>query len=266
MTILTAAEAQVALNLAGPSDMQLGLIEMLLPQIDAAIARVIQYDPTFQADVVEWYPSVELMSAGAFEGVWDTNRNNAYFQTFARANILHLRRIPVRAVSEVKVDWIGGHGQKPNTFGDNTIWTVGSQWYQDLIAAGNNATGHLFSIAGWPREPGSVKVTYSAGYSPDELRGRATVGAVDGAVPLDASPIFKAALLTLVKSFKTFVANANQARVGMAAGPLSSERLGAYSYTIDSTLISRMSGMQISVPPEALEDLQPFIHYGQIAL
>jgi hypothetical protein len=263
--ILTAAEARVALGLTTIVDLDRALIEMLLPKIDAAIASEIKYDPQYK-QYVEWYPRMELMNVAGQEGVWDTSGKTAFFGTINRASTLQLAALPVRKIDEVRVDYIGGFGQKANSFTDDKVWALGTQWWQDLTAQGKNETGHVFSIGGWPREPGSVKVTYWAGYSEDELLGRASQGPNNGDVAINASGIKNAAMLTMVKAFKTVKAHGLQGRAGMAAGPITSERLQDYQYSTSEGLISAVAGMQISVPSEAKQNLAPFVHFGLVNL
>jgi len=95
------------------------------------------------------------------------------------------------AVSEVRVDINGGYGQVPNSFGDDTILVLGVNYLVDaengilrmylmpqlgwwLFPQGNQLGPTIYwgglSRSGvvpayWPRIPGSVKVTYTNGYS-----------------------------------------------------------------------------------------------------
>ncbi len=262
MTILTEAEARTALNLtASISDLDRAIIQELLPQIDGAIQKVLFYDPQYK-QVQEWHPRANLENLGTSLSVWDANPKYAYEVSLNRSTVLQLGTLPVRAITEVKVDYVGGFGQKPSTFGSDRIWTPGIQYFVDLIAQGQCATGHLYALTGWPREPGSVKVTYMGGYLPEELSGRATSGPHDGDVAINASGIKKAASLTLIKAFKVIKANAKSALAGITGGPIISERLGAYNYALSEQLLRQMAGMVISVPAEAMDDLQPFVNWG----
>lgn len=261
--ILTTAEARVACGFTSSiTDLHRALFEIMLPMIDGAVEQVLHYNPTY-ATVSEWYP---LNSRGASPGigVWQTNGQRAYLESSQLGEVLQLRRLPVRSISEIRVDTNGGFGQKAGTFGDATIWAAGTQYFQELLSQGYNATGHVFSETGWPSEPGTIKVTYRGGYSDAELAGRATQGPQTGDTALNASQIKKAALLTLVKLFKTAVAHAKQNLAGVVAGPLASESLGSYSYSTHSAIVSALVGMKASVPAEALDDLGPFINYGYV--
>jgi hypothetical protein len=264
--ILTAAECRIALGLTGTiSDLDRGLIEMLLPLVNGAIindpTHGLMYDPEERSARVEFYPRLDAAVQSANDGSWDTNLagTKAFFQPHGRNEILQLKHLPVREINEIKVDFQGGFGQIADTFGNDTAWTAGEDYYQDIDDDSNlNLTGHVFSRTGWPVGPGSIKVTYKSGYTENELRGRATTA--------NASGIFHAALLTLVKAFRTIKANAKQNRVGFAAGPLASERMGDYSYSIDSSAAKAMTGMEVSVPSEAGALLASFRHYGLMVL
>ena len=165
----------------------------------------------------------------------------------------------MRLINEIKVDFSGGFGQITDTFGNSTILTSGDDFYQDYEdSSGLNLTGHVFSRTGWPVGPGSIKVTYKSGYTADELRGRADT--------INASGIWQAALLTLMKSFKTMKAAGRQGQAGFVSGLVTSERLGDYAYSTSGDSASAMVGMMVSVPPEAGALLSSFRHFGLMVL
>jgi hypothetical protein len=104
---------------------------------------------------------------------------------------LNLKRWPVASVAEVKFDWSGGYGQIPGTFGANTILTQGTGYILDaargilqlmtrymngdwfsrgyLLPAVSGFYGRglvaSYIPAQWGQIQGSVKVTYTAGYT-----------------------------------------------------------------------------------------------------
>jgi hypothetical protein len=262
--ILTAAEARIALGLhSSITDQDRSLIEMLLPLAQGIVVNDprggLHYSPE-QEDYVKFYPRAEN-AVGGFGGVvWDTNQagTKAYATSLGRNLYLQLADLPVRSISEIRVDYEGGFGQIADTFGDSTIQVAGDDYYQELSGPGLNMTGHVISRVGWPVEPGTVKVSYTAGYSALELAGRAGNG-------VDASPIKHATLLTLIKAFRTIKANQKQALAGFTAGPITSEHLGDYSYSAGSSA-AMLTGLEVSMPPEAALLLQPFRHYGIMML
>lgn len=104
---------------------------------------------------------------------------------------LNLKRWPVTAITEVKHDLAGGYGQITGTFGTSTVLTLGTNYIVDYakgiltilqpntsydwFARGYNSPtlpsrygmGLVANYvpASWGQVPGSVKVTYSAGYT-----------------------------------------------------------------------------------------------------
>ncbi len=151
---------------------------------------------------------------------------------------LILLQWPVTAVTAVYVDPVGYGGQGTDPFPASTLWTEGQQFILNSDASGSKSTkGILTAIAGdgtsatplncwnfgdnylpygnklaasrrpyWPVGQKNIKVVYVAGYSP---------------VPADLN--FAAASLV-----------ASMVRNQPLGGPLTSESLGSYSYTMAS--------------------------------
>jgi hypothetical protein len=270
--ILTAAECKLALGLTGAiNSVELSLIESFLPKVNAAITKKLRYNPEYRVlSNGEYYPTLDLMQ-GSGEGAWEVAGGRAHFAFYGRSDVLQLRNIPVRSIEEIRIDSNGGFGQKPNTFGASTVKTAGTDYYQDLIQPYLNQTGHVYALGGFPSEPGSVLVKYTCGYTRLELDGRADADITDAQTgragsEINASGIKTAAELTLIKAFKTYMAQQKSARAGWTAGQLTSERMGAYSYSVGGGSLDAITGMKIDVPPEAEDHLQPFQHYGLLAL
>jgi len=267
--IITAAESRLVLGLASSiTDADRGLIELLLPQVNAAIRKIIHYDPEYKQHV-EFYPQNEGQLRDV-SGQWDSNGTVAYFQRNDHASLLQLAHLPVRSIEQLKADYNGGFGQKADTFGDDTVLAAGTDYWMDQLQAGMNMTGHVFSNTAWPVEPGTVKVTYYAGYTQLELAGRSDQDETDpeteaDGTGFDAGGIKAAALKTMVHAFKHFKVMASGMNVnGTISGVLTGEHMGDYSYTKDLGLLKH--GLDVAVPPSAVEDLEPFIHYGVMLL
>lgn len=269
--ILTAAEAKVYLGLTGAiSDADRALIELLLPKIDAAIAKELRYDPQYRVfSDGEYYPRVQNVEADLTEGSWEVNAagTRAHFAVHGQQELLQLSTIPVRSIEAIRVDTNGGFGQKPNTFGNDTTWTKGTDYWLDFEAAYLSKSGLVYSNTGWPTQPGSILVKYTAGYTKLELRGRADTDQTDPQTErsgsgINASDIMEAAALTLVKHFKTLKIQAKQGRAGFVAGNLSSESLGKYSYSTDASTAGSLTGMKVRLPAQAREALEQFVHWG----
>jgi hypothetical protein len=176
----------------------------------------------------------------------------------------------------VHVDESGNWGQQTASFATDTLWVFGEDYWIDftqpyprgegetVYSKGLCKTGCLMAYGNWPTLAGSVRVQYRAGYSPIELLGRAEADATasDGTITqagVDASPIKRAARMTAVKAFHTWEAMRKKARVGFVPGNLKSESAGEYSYSVDG---SGVTDMTVSLPVEAKQDLEPFVHYG----
>jgi hypothetical protein len=270
--ILTAAEARVSLGLfSSISDLDRALLETLMPKVDAAIIEHLQYDPQYFADTDgEYYPR-NWQREAASEGLWEVTATRAVYAGRGRNDTIQAQRIPIRSIEEVRIDFTGGFGQRPNTFGDDKIRLAGIDYWHDLLSPYFNATGHIFAFAGWPVQPGSVLIKYTAGYTKRELSGQAirtendpeTSRAGSG---FNASGIKEAAELTLVKAFRQRKLLGKQATGGFTAGPITSERLGDYSYSVSEAIARDLASMKVSLPAEAKEKLEPFRHYGIIQI
>ena len=263
------AETRVLLGMTGEiSDADRSLLTMLVPFAKAAIMDDpiygLGYDPEYFENRIEWYPQADRQPLGADEGgYWDSNASGtkAFWNGSSRVTDLQLRHLPVRSVSQVLVDPVGGFGQKSGSFGAGTAWTAGDDYFIKLEQAGISSEGVLYALTGWPVEPGSIKVTYTSGYTTDELSGRATTGSSATPTGINAAGIKHAFLITLVKAFKTFKVQ-RAASGSLVAGPINSERLGDYSYSIDGAAAAALTGFQVSVPPEAGSLLHKFRNFA----
>jgi hypothetical protein len=120
----------------------------------------------------------------------DTAADTEYYDG-SRDMFLNLKRWPVTAISEVKHDLQGGFGQIPTSFGADTVLVQGTDYILDMNCgmitlltntraanwfvrgyplpyAGRNYGRGLvanYTPASWGQAPGSVKVTYTAGYT-----------------------------------------------------------------------------------------------------
>jgi hypothetical protein len=111
--------------------------------------------------------------------------------------------------------------------------------------------GVIRALGLWPTTAGTVKVTYNAGYTDDELRGRDKL--------LDASPIWKSAKAEAARyARKMWVTRSG--RLGLIAGVPTSEGLGDYNYSMDGKSIASL--MDGDLTAESIERLSPFINLG----
>jgi len=152
-------------------------------------------------------------------------------------------------------------GQKSGSFGASTELTAGTQYYIDTVTSDGDgsiygASGILIRIGtGWPNEHGSLKVTYTAGYTSAELTGT-------GSTNVDASDIALAAKMLMQKTYQTIKATAKSDLAGMTAGIKQSERLGDYMYMADVNTARQLNGMSMNIVGEIAELLQPYVNMG----
>jgi hypothetical protein len=106
----------------------------------------------------------------------------------------------------------------------------------------------------WPTTAGSVKVVYTAGYSQTELRGQDAL--------VDAGPIWEACVDEAVRRARKIFLQMKNSRVGWLSGPMTSENLGDYSYSVDASSISKLFGSATDLTTESKEKLSSFVNWG----
>ena len=275
--ICSEAEIRVFLGLVSTiTDEESAVLNMLHPRAEGKVREHIGYDPE-QNVRTEFYPRHQPaggLGIRAFVGVWDVNEAHT-FGRFEPATshinrTLQLEGIPIRDITTVHVDYDGRHGEGSSAFAAGTLWTEGTDYWAEFEEADVCKTGCLFANGAWPIVAGSVKTVYRAGYSQDELSGRAVTSSVasDGTITtarLDGSGIKRAVILTTVKAFQTWAALKKRTAVGFVPGPFSGEKLGDYSYSLGAASES-IAGLIVELPGEARDALQAYRHYGVMRL
>jgi hypothetical protein len=259
--IIDEGELRMALGIdATISAQERALLTMLHPEAEAAVKRVLRYDPQ-QRERTEFYPRARPDGHhNPVEGRYESTGLRAVFVQENVEGTLVLEHIPVRSVSALRVDYSGRYGQAAGAFPADTAWTLGTDFYLDLEQSGICKSGILIAERGWPQIPGSIKVTYTAGYSADEFSGRDTTNYVD------ASAIKSAVLETFLVSWHRTYATRKKTGVGFVPGAFASERLGDYGYSLGGGASQVLAGLVVDVPPSAKHRLEPFIHYGNYFL
>ena len=78
----------------------------------------------------------------------------------------------VRSVASVYEDYSAEFGQGSGDFPASTLLTAGTDYAIELDESGLSKSGRLIRInRGWSTNPGTIKVTYTAGFAPSELDG-----------------------------------------------------------------------------------------------
>jgi hypothetical protein len=281
--LITEAELRAILGLASSiTDNERAVLTLVVPAAIQAVEDYIGYNP-LQAEVTEILPRVDPRggpseTSETLEWKPDPGRTRAVLQSAGRErSTLQLGTIPVRSVSAVYVDTAARHGQASGAFAAETLQAAGSDywvdWDQPYSAAdrtrGLCGSGCLYSMASWPTEPGTVLVTYRAGYSYTELAGRAYASAVDATTGeitmarINASGIKRAAAIAAVKAMHTWMSLQKSSTMGWRPGALASESAGDYSYSLAG---GGLADLKVVLPDEAKEALEPFVHYGRMRL
>lgn len=226
------------------------LITLFHDLVENAVRGILKYDPTYGTHV-EYYPVQRRRQ--------QTDR-------------LQLRHLPVRRVTEVIVDTLAYGGQAPGAFtadnGAETL-TAGVDYFLQSTVAGIGGSLGLHASDGysksgilqrvsdyWPCPPCTVKVTYVAGYTDNELRGQGTYHT--------AGEIKKATLDTLTASYRELVAAATSI-ANNRAGNVISENLGDYGYTLDDASAA-LSSFSVVVPASAHMLLQNHVNFGVLGM
>jgi len=233
------------------------LLDDVIAQAHASVRKHIGYNPETLRRT-EYYPRHDLTGGISATAVWDVNaaRTHARLEAVSATALdsLQLERLPVRTIHTVKVDSNGNFGNTSGAFGSGTSWTEGDDFWGIDEQSGLNKSGILLSNGTWTVTPGSIEVDYTAGYTAGEFAGTDT--------DVDALPIQRAVIGTSVKAFNMWQSWKKKS-IGWVPGAFKSEKLGDYSYTRDTSAGSTaMLNMEVSIPTEFLEDLEPYVHYG----
>jgi len=238
------------------------VINTAIKRAEGAIKRFLRYDPV-RSSKTEFYPQTDVVQDGHY--VWEVNDSVAYQRslTQGRSDRLLLKRIPVRSITELRVDYDGRFGTQSGSFGADSLKTEGEDYWANFDGVDSDGNGFcsdgmVRSVGMWPTTPGSVKITYTAGYSADELHGQDSV--------LDASPIAEAALIETVRRVRRmFGVNAKNSQLGFVPGTIESEKLGDYSYKLGSGGSSAAGSLKAGaseVTSESMALLEQFVHWG----
>ena len=241
------------------------VVEQCVVKAEGAVKRHLRYDPVLRRRT-EYYPSHDSV-LGQAGSVWEVTSTQAYLRQEAsgRTSELQLRHIPVRSLPamEVRIDYDGRSGTRAGAFGDETIWTEGESFWANYDMVDSDGVkicqdGMLRSMGLWPLTAGTVMVSYTAGYTNAELHGE---HAEDVDVVLDASPIWAAVLEETKRRVEQIMVRKKKT-TGWMAGPFSSESLGDYSYSIDTSLVKTLYGSSIELADESKMLLMPFVNMG----
>ena len=241
------------------TDEERAVADVAIVRAEAAVIRHLGYDPA-RLERTEYYPrgSGGRQSSG---GVWEVSDTTAYLRRLAEAADaeLQVQHIPIRSVASLHVDHNGRGGTQAGAFGDDTLKTEGSDFWPNYDAVDGDGNGLcrdgiVRSAGAWPTTPGTVKLVYTAGYTAKELHGQCPV--------VNAASIMDAVIDESTRRAKKVMVNKKQSGAGFAAGPITGERLGDYSWSGDVSTMSRLFGGLHDILPETKEKLRDYVNVG----
>ena len=269
--VVQEAEVRAALGLVPTiTDTQQARLMIAVASGHAAVRKCIGYNPEQKAYTGQLYPRAEYQGVELWEGVWDKSGSMAVFEMLdSRFQYIQLEHLPVRSVSEVRVDPSARFGQGSSDFASSTVWTAGTQYYLEWDREYVSRTGQIMAVSAWPSKAGTVKISYRAGYSPTEFDGPATDTSTDDngyitVAGVDASALKAATLLECMRAYHTLAQFAQSSLTGLLIpGPKQSENLGSYSYSLASgAAAALLTSMAADISPQARALCEPFMHYG----
>ncbi len=256
-TLVDSADVLLELGISSPTAAQQNTINAEMVKAVGAIKRYLRYDPC-QRERTEYYPQKRMQSPIG-ESVWEVNDTSAYIReaTSYSTDELQLLHIPVRSVASVYVDSEGRSGAKTGGFDSSTLKVQGEDYWPNYDAVDSLGVkickdGILRAIGLWPISPGSVKVTYTAGYTQSELRGTDSI--------IDASPIWETAIKETARRVRRVLA-LSSGTLGVPVGMITSENLGDYSYSIDTaSATAQLFGGDLL--QDSIQRLADFVNWG----
>lgn len=250
MAIVTRAEIEAFIGRGEiTSDRERWVLEnLILPQAESAVKQHLQND-------LEYAQHVEYLPAGnprpqepeTLVTAWEMIGSQAMpWRREHSTSVLFLRHTPVHATGlEVREHPGAMGGQLAGSFGALSVLTLGVDYFLDTAEGTYSFNGKLRRNGTWTNEPRSIKVTYNGGWQ-----------ATDFAAGGRANPIKNAVILTAAAGFW----KNEQLRNSGGQGGIRSESIGKYSvsYTGNAAMT-----MQLTIPPEAINLLEPFRAYGR---
>lgn len=235
------AEILAYLGRSDASESDLALVNMLQPLVEQSLKAWLGYSVEY-AEHTLYLPHEAHTQTGddVFAGILD---GRVYYTPVGDCRReLYLPELPVRGVSELRIDLAGNFGQTPGSFSGGSL-TEGVQFYREIDESGLCRSGKLICPMGWPTAPGSVQVTFAAGYTREELDGHSSVPAA-----AQAATIKFAAILAVSHYFRQQAAQDNN------GGMVVSESLAGWSQTLNTQLTTP----DFDLPMQSKRILAPF--------
>ena len=235
------------------TETQRAIVQEALRGANSAVIQRLGYDPKM-AQRTEYYPQDDFRRSGSL-GIWEVSDTQAYVRQLSQyvTNELQVKHIPIRGdIIFLSIDYDGRFDTRTNAFPTPLI--QGTDYFPQFESFDSSnkrvcSDGIIRSFGRWPDLPGSVKITYNAGYTAEEFRGQDAV--------IDASPIFEAVKDETVRRIHKIFARMKK-RLGIV-GPFTSEGMGDYNYSINTEAINRLISGTMDLLPETEQKLSKFI-------
>ena len=144
----------------------------LIPIAQSLVERHIGYRIE-QASYTDFYPRVDADGSIPLSSPQlDSNAAGKVFFREGVGSVLVLDNLPVRSITSIYEDSNGYFGQVSGAFDASTLLVAGEDYFLITERTGFSQSGQVVRRSGsWSRSPGSIKATYSAGYTTEELSG-----------------------------------------------------------------------------------------------
>ena len=251
MTFVTQDEvAQAVLGVAGWSSMSAVdqyLLEPIFTGVEAAIAVHLGLNTsrTTREEILALHHTFPKHSLEVDETRWGTD-------------LIYLKHTPV-TVSGLTV--YAHESEEPSSWTSNEELTAGTDFQlEDVVSISLDGTPTDMSMTGalrrlggstWPVRPGCVRVTYTGGF--------------DSTMLTNNWELVKMATFTCIRDHYATAKKAYGIQGAGATGPLKSESIGKYSYTIDSdgSRTLSLNGTSLGgLTTSARAILSPLVDYG----
>jgi hypothetical protein len=174
---------------------------------------------------------------------FSTNNNMRCSHT----SMLALPNYPITSITNLYEDTYAYFGSAANSFSSNTELTDGTDFYQELESSAWNRWGRLYRIGSyWPAVPGSIKVTYVAGWTRAQLKGEVTDQ------DKDASDLHQAICQAIAENWNE--SQSLSGKGGANLGPVKSERFVDWSVEYDTEHTS----FNVRLSEDARSKMKPY--------
>lgn len=251
---------------ASVTETERAIVQEAIRMSEAAVIRHLKYDPVMRVRT-EYYPQADFSPTGR-QTVWEVNATSAFQRRLSESSqdTIQLKHLPVREFDEdgnngidVRIDYDARSGTRSGSFAAATLQVVGDDFWPNYTAVDSRGykvcnDGLLRAEGRWPGLPGSVQVIYVSGYTAAEFHGQDSF--------INAAPILEAVIGESVRRVTKAYSRMKKTGVGFGTGPFSGERMGDYSYTADSSVLSALIGAGSDLMAETVDRLSEFVNFG----